>query len=448
MNASQALIAPLAQRRFSCLNLYLFLAIGLFGLSAPSVATPDNVIERSFALAREISPSITPGTLINKTNVDQYREFLDAGMIMALRNGWYEIKVAPTTSFDVDRAYIAATEKMAKTSPAHLGDKPSELLGYSGGRPFPEEPQLSDQRAGEKIAWNFRYMHGDGGAILPILWKYRNLLTGQIERVLRVEVRFLKFKYRTTTSPIPEITPNPSNIYVASYLKVFEPIDFKNTQLLIQRFDDDSKLDDSYMYFGFQRRVRRLATGQTTDAFLGSDVMIEDFDGYNARISEMKWTYKETRQLLMPFYNHNDQKLSDEVKDADGFQYINFNGQGGCFPDITWQIRKVYVVEAEPVMPSHPVSKRVFYFDAQTYAIARTLIYDRKGELWKIAILGKSHPDHHLSGNKATGAPLNDSGAMIDVQAKHCSTGQFKTLAQPGLSPNGLFQVQNLRGGD
>jgi hypothetical protein len=69
-----------------------------------------------------------------------------------------------------------------------------------------------------------------------------------------------------------------------------------NTQLLIQRAEDDLKLDNSWMYLGFQRRVRRLATGQTTDAFLGSDVMIEDFEGYNGRVSDMKWTFKGSRK--------------------------------------------------------------------------------------------------------------------------------------------------------
>jgi hypothetical protein len=162
----------------------------------------------------------------------------------------------------------------------------------------------------------------------------------------------------------------------------------------------------------------------------------------------MKWTFKGARNMLMPFFNHDEQVLSDEFKDADGFRFVSFSGQGGCFPDIDWQLRKVYIVEAEPLAPTHPVSKRVFFFDAQTYAIARTLIYDRKGELWKSAILGKSHPDHHLPRNKGSGTPLNDAGAMIDVQARHCSTGQFKTLALPSLSPPGLFQVQNLRGGD
>jgi len=31
-----------------------------------------------------------------------------------------------------------------------------------------------------------------------------------------------------------------------------------------------------------------LPSGQSTDAFLGSDIMIEDFLGYNGRIMDMK----------------------------------------------------------------------------------------------------------------------------------------------------------------
>ena len=114
------------------------------------LAAADNAIERSFALVRENNPAVAPGALINKANADQYHDYLDAGMMLALRNGWYEIKVGPGTSFDVDKAFIAATEKETKKSPARLGDKPGEIIGYTGGRPFPEEPQSSDPRAGEK----------------------------------------------------------------------------------------------------------------------------------------------------------------------------------------------------------------------------------------------------------------------------------------------------------
>jgi len=54
---------------------------------------------------------------------------------------------------------------------------------------------------------------------------------------------------------------------VAIYAKVYEPQDLKNTQLLILHADNDHKPQDAYMYLGFQRRVRRMAPGQYTDAF-------------------------------------------------------------------------------------------------------------------------------------------------------------------------------------
>ncbi len=425
------------------------MAVALATAASVVIAATDADVTASFSpYAKDFAhlPGMESGGTIVKNNVDQYLDYLDPGLQLAVRSGWIDLPVRPTTSFDVEKNYVEVTRR--NFSKVRIGDKTGELSGYAGGRPFPEEPQLNDPKAGEKIAWNFRYRDGDGGAIIPIQWKYRDMTTGQVEKLLRVEVYATKFKYRAQAAPIPELTPNPSDIYFASYLKVLEPADLRNTQLLIQRFDDDAKQDDAYMYFGFQRRVRRLAPGQNTDAFLGSDVMIEDFDGYNARVSEMKWTFKGAKNLLMPFFNHDELMLSKEFKDADGFQYVNFSGQGGCFPDIHWQLRKVFVVDAEPVAPTHPVSKRIFYFDAQTYAIARTLIYDRKGDLWKVATLGKSHPDHHHASNKGSGTVLNDAGSMVDVQARHCSTGQFKALAVPGLSPAKMFQVQNLRGGD
>lgn len=93
-------------------------------------------------------------------------------------------------------------------------------------------------------------------------------------------------------------------------VKASEPQDRKNTQLLIQRFEDDAKADDAYLYLGFQRRVRRLAQGNATDSFLGSDLMIEDFEGYNDRVSDMKWTYIGTRNVLLPMSNHEELKLA------------------------------------------------------------------------------------------------------------------------------------------
>lgn len=421
------------------------------GLCTQALAASDADVDTAFEPYKKgfpTFPGLSVGTVINKDNVDQFKDALDAGMYMVVKNGWYQIKVGETLSFPNPKGYVEATRKnLNKTK---LGGKTGEIEGFAGGRPFPEEPSASDPRAGEKVAWNFKYgtNWGDNAAIYPFYWKYRNMSTGQLERTIKFNFHLLNFKHRTDHAPMPEITPNPANLYRAIYAQVLEPQDLKNTQLLIQKYEDDTKFDDAYLYLGFQRRVRRLAAGQVTDAFLGSDLMIEDFEGYESRVSDMQWKFVGTKNLLMPYYKHNDMKLTDEFKDPDGYRYVSFTGQGECFPDITWQLRKVHIVEAVPVNPAHPVSKRVMHFDAQVYGASRTLVYDRKGELWKSWTIGKAHPDFHLPINKGTGVAIDDAFSMVDVQAKHCTTGQFKGQVDPKLSPANLFQVQNMRGGN
>ena len=102
-------------------------------------------------------------------------------------------------------------------------------------------------------------------------------------------------------------------------------------------------------------------------------------------------------------------------------------------------------MESDPVDPNHPVGKRVHYMDAQTFILPRNITYDRNGKLWKTFTIGQSHPDHHLPKNKGTGVSIDDSFSMVDVQANHCTTGQFKGIVDPELTPPSKMTVQNLR---
>ena len=427
------------------------LSLALAGFADAAQAATEAEVDATFYPYKAGFPSfpgLTPGIVVSKANVDQFKDALDAANYQLIKEGWYEITVGAPFDFPNPKGYVEATKKHA--SSVKLGAKTGELLGYVGGRPFPEEIKLTDSRAGEKVIWNFKYgiNWGESASVAPFIWKYKNANTGQLERTLKVNFHFLNFMHRTDNAPIPDITPNPSKLFRAIYLNTLEPQDLKNTQLLIQKYEDDLKFDDAYLYLGFQRRVRRLATGQVTDAFLGSDLMIEDFEGYESRVSDMKWTFLGTKNLLMPYYKHNEQKLTDEFKESDGYKFVDFGGKGNCAPIITWQLRKVYALQSEPVEKGHPISKRVMYLDAQVFGASRTMIYDRKGELWKSFTIGKAHPDFHLPVNKGTGIALDDAFSMIDVQSKHCTTGQFKGQVDQKLSPATLFQVQNMRGAD
>ncbi|MCX7175370.1 MAG: DUF1329 domain-containing protein [Proteobacteria bacterium] len=429
------------------------LAISLAILAGPALAATEADVEMTFNPYKAGMPSypgLTAGMTINKANVDQFKEILSYGFHKLIKEGAFEIKVAPTTQFELSKAYIDATRKnLNKTK---LGANNGDLEGYVAGRPFPEEPDIKDPRAGEKLAWNYKYgvNWGDNASISPFYWKYRDMATGKVERIIKFDFHFLNLTHRVKDAPIPEVVPNPAHLFRAIYVHVQEPNDIKNTQLLIQRYEDDQKLDDAYLYLGFQRRVRRLATGQITDSFLGADLMIEDFEGYNGRISDMKWTYKGTKFVLLPMWNHNDLKLATDMPpEPDGYKYVNFGGQGGCFFDGTWQLRKVYLLEAAPVAPGHPIGKRQFYMDTQLQNVDGSIdIYDRKGELWKTWSVAKSHAEHHLPINKGAGIGLDDAFMMVDVQSKHCTTGHFKGQVDYKQNPPGMFQVQNLRGGD
>lgn len=411
-------------------------------------AATDADVDQSFYPYKDGAPTmagLTTGMTVNAANVDSVKDALDPVMYELVKKGSVEIKVGATSSFDLHENYVKATrDGLGKVS---LGDSLGQINGFVAGRPFPEEPSADDPRAGEKLAWNYKYGYnwGDSAAIYPFYWKYRNMGSGKVERTIKFNFHFLNYKHRVNHAPVPEFTDNPSNLFRAIYVQVLEPFDVKNTQLLIQRNEDDAKRDNTWLYLGFQRRVRRLASGQVTDSFLGADIMIEDFEGYNNRISDMNWSYKGTKNILLPFYNHNEQALATDLKEDDGYQFVDFHGQGGCFPNVTWQLRKVYVLESDPIDDNHPISKRVHYVDAQTFTLPRTAIYDRKGELWKSWTIGQAHPDHHLPINKGTGVSVDDSFSMIDLQANHCTTGQFKGQVDPELNPVKKFTVQNMR---
>jgi hypothetical protein len=259
-------------------------------------------------------------------------------------------------------------------------------------------------------------------------WTYKQLKDGTIDRRLELEGHLLNIMGRVDKEPKPEMKPNRNHILRSLYLNVREPFELRDTQLLMHRYIDDFQRDDAWMYNGASRRIRRLAMGQTTDSYLGSDLMIEDFGGYNGRISDYRWHYVGTASMFMPFYKHDElaEFATDPPPQKDGYQFVAFGGQGGCFPLIHWQLRKVHIVDGTPADASHPLSRRRIYFDAQGFTVPYEDIYDSAEKLWKMYIVGQAHPDFYKGSEHAgTGASFFEAFTVVDVQAQRCTIGQF-----------------------
>ena len=146
------------------------LALASASLSTPASAASDADVDNSFFPNKKgfpAFPGLNPGLVINKANVEQFKGAFDPGLFDMVKDGWVEITIGKNSDFPQPKAYIDATRK--NLNKAKLGAKNGDIEGYVAGRPFPEEPDLKDPRAGEKLAWNFKYgvNYGDSGSIYP-----------------------------------------------------------------------------------------------------------------------------------------------------------------------------------------------------------------------------------------------------------------------------------------
>lgn len=381
---------------------------------------------------------------INVSNVAQYSELLDPAVYDLIAGGQFSITTGPYIPFQQHPNYVAATERYQ--GQAQLGEGVGDLAYYTNGRPFPEWPDINSPRAGEKVAWNMRYTYGpDESETQSLTWQYKNLKTEKIERTIEMYGALMRFSHRHSRAPTPELDQNPADLYSALYLQVQRPQDIRNTQLLTYTKKEDSDAEQAWIYLTAQRRVKRLPTGQKTDAFLGSDIMIEDFMGYNGRIRDMQWTYLGSKELLAPMYAFNSLPETYKEEKSDDLKVIKFQGSGECFPSVTWQVRTVHLLKATPVSPTHPLKERIFSIDAETYIPLLTRIYDRPGKLWKLGMVAASDSSQHEAKNDGWQGVITDGVSMIDLQAKHCTTLQFRTHMPEENLRASLFTTQQMR---
>ena len=365
------------------------------------------------------NPLLATGTTIGADNLELYRPWLDEVVAERISAGDFQVTLGPRLDFPVHPRYLEATERYAGEPNLEL--EPGELASYQAGRPFPAL-DAADPQAGVKAAWNMRYAYApDETETAHFIWRYRDMTKGKLERTLKMYGAILRYQYRHSHEPVPALENNPANLFSAIYLRVNSPQDIRNTQLLIRRAEKDTAPEQAWLYLNTQRRVKRIATGQKTDAFLGSDIMIEDFLGYNGRIMDMEWTLLGSGEMLLPMYAHNQLDLGEQESSEGGYKDIVFAGAGDCFPQVTWQLRKVYQLQAVPRDKRHPLSKRHYIIDAATFNPVLTRIYDRGGQLWKLGVAALSHSGHHRPDNQEWQGAITDGVSMVDLQARHCT---------------------------
>lgn len=289
---------------------------------------------------------------IDKTNADQYKESLPAGLYFQIKNWGRKINVYETINdYVFPKEYREMTEKYKGT--ARVNSK-GGLENYKGGVPFP------DPKTGFEVAYNFenRYKGAD-----HFVHGYDMMIVSTNGKV------------RTMKGSAMFLTPSPGSDFSSKSINgIISPEDVAGLKLLTFRYRDPDKKDDTWMYVPSIRRMRRISTAQRGDSSAGTDWTWDDAQGFDAKISDFNWKFIGKKKIFTNFHG------PERGYQRDGFVFRA--------DEVRFELRDVYVVEAVNKAKDYVYSKALYYFDAECLFVSGADHYDKKGNLWKYAEVG------------------------------------------------------------
>ena len=398
------------------------------------------------AAAEQVVPV---GTVIDKSNVHKYTDYLSPAMVWIVERG-VKLPIAAYKQETFPPKFAAATERYS--AQVELSEDGTHKLNHVAGLPFPTI-DANDPNIAVKHMFNFEASI----AVDDLDLRNFDCDTGAVGRdgdPLRVErhflidhIRRLYWVERTEVEPFPTNEDNPDGVrYKEALYPIREPFDLKGTGFTSNRYLDHTRQDDSWLYLPQLRRVRRLSSAQRSDALFGQDTDQDSYAGYAGNVSWMEWKYLGEKTIIASFHSENL-----PVKWGEGS--ANFMHAD------TWEPREVHVVEGVSKLPQYAYSKRVIFVDKEVYRIPYSDIYDQAGELWKIWVnnykwaqkpipTAKYGFDHPVS--------YNPSITMVDMQlehATHCSLpssnfeteqGWYINLGDEEGTTAGYFSLSNI----
>ena len=342
-----------------------------------------------------LQQSLQPGMTIDQQNWQVAESVLPPEILRFIQDGDFSITVQETTDFPVRPAYLAATE--ANTSQVAL-DGGARLTGYQGGLPFPVL-DITDPRAGEKAAWNWRYRDMPKALLMRVTMQNVNE-NGAITMQNRGKMQ-ARYGIHRTGEEQNDLEWQELGIHMKAIFQLLSPADQEGMTRIVTHYDDMALANEELIYNPKNRRIRKgyanmlglMGGGRYT--VLNEEQPPFFFIGY---IQEYHWTYRGEQTLLMPGFLRAD--------------HLSFGGKSNWYPNAPWELRKVVVLEIKP-RSSHPYGKRVFFLDAQTYAPLCSLSYNAEGAFVRLGLIVHGHPDF-VPGVQGTKPPVPMGAAWVN----------------------------------
>ena len=280
----------------------------------------------------------------------------------------YRINVYPThrtfaaPQWVYDEVYKNATR--ASLTPDGLG-----VIGGYGAIPFPIP------KRGEEVVFN-HLLHYQSQS------RQLDFTSGVVQANGRYDVGAggsIKERYPYAVKGGSEATH--SGYLVEVLMGYNDPARRKGEFVLVRdALNQSEKEREAWQYLPGQRRVRRaptLAYDTPQDGY-GGLVNFDDAYGFSGALDRFTWKLIGKKEMYVP-YNNFELNLVPFEKVATG-KFTN--------PDVQrWELHRVWVVEANLKSGKrHSFSKRVMYFDEDSWVLQLADNYDSRSALWRTLV--------------------------------------------------------------
>lgn len=403
----------------------------------------------TFTMAAE---EMAAGTVISKSNFDEVKDKLFEGkrvgdmiperMQWMIREREFTMKIRHSEKIEMDEKYMQATQDgkgKVKFDPVTR-----QATGWTSGMFFdPQDIDINDPHAGDKIIWNLR--GPTYGATMDLANISFVFIDGEegVERIQRWKSVRYYMEGRLDGGPVQE---GDGDIMQKTILVATSPQDIKGLGTFSIRYNDPSaqKADDTWAYLKSVRRVRRLTGSAWMDPIGGTVQLYDDWDIWDAVPTKYKSNKLIEKRWIFAVAHSPEVSVDLSKKGTiEEFPSVALNEAPYYYPakHIEWEPREVFVVEGTPP-EGHPYSKKIVYMEKDFPRPYLGEAYDQNGKFWKF-FLFQNRPDIGDDGYKAV---MPVVGHVIDYKANFSTTWSSNMNANPeGVEENDVTLKQLIK---
>lgn len=374
---------------------------------------------------------VSPGDVIDKTNWEKAEGLVPEELLGWIKKGDFVLEVGEMNYKARDfqppyalKALSANRGKYALDENGWIVEKQTgKRLEHIIGHPFPEiDPD--DPKVGEMILYNRSYTQYIGGNVVaPFSTDYvKDSGYGR-------STKGLMHNMVMDGNPKSVERRNPDRVEKYQIFVARSPYDIAGTAVMTWRYFDPQKQDNTFAYVPAIRRVRRMSSGNRSDALFGSDFAVDDAGGYDGKVTAMEWKFLRKQQALVPFPSSGPGRIvegekggwqSSENMEVMVYGYQKEGWQGAPWAPVNWLWVKqpVYVIETKAKDPYYNYGTQYVWIYAETWNIVYKTVNDKAGKYWK-TFMGQ--PRHFENSDKGFHLTYIGDQVVIDERSKHAT---------------------------